>query len=245
MLVLWVRGGGKLRTTNKYIRSQIYFVLGKERVGLIVDKLYIPTRNAMLRNAIARGGNNNTVFSKNVSLLLLNGDSKYQILVGMYYKLSGVVQTINALLKEFSKGNFYTVANILTQYAYNKLSINLAGLAAEANKFPEYEVIRGSATSSLAGLYQCVLQYAELVDTKAQLEHCKEHEAILYDPVRLAEHIAKLNQRRVIFPESKVRVIPATLKPEYAAYVKQYGFPEGAVFDPDKLAFILKQLNMG
>ena len=197
----------------------------------------------MLKSSGSKGVTN-SVFAKNTGTILLNGDAKYQILAAMYYKLSGVIQTINALLKEYSKGNFYTVANILTQQAYNKLSTNLAGLAAEANKFPEYEIIRGSATSSLAGLYQCVLQYAELVDTKAQLEHCKDHEAILYDPVRLSEHIAKLNQRRIIFPESNVRVIPATLKPEYAAYVKQYGFPAGAVFDPDKLAFILNQLNM-
>ena len=176
--------------------------------------------------------------------MLLNGDSKYQILVGMYYKLSGVVQTINALLKEYSKGNFYAVANILTQQAYNKLSINLAGMAAEANKYPEYEIIRGSATSSLAGLYQCVLQYSELVDVRAQLELCREQEDILHDPKKLSEYINKLNQRRLIFPDSNVQVIPATLKPQYAAYVKQYGFPEGAVFDPDKLAFILQQLNM-
>ncbi|NDC83571.1 hypothetical protein EB093_07935 [bacterium] len=231
-------GGEKIILEVEYILCWI------RSARLIIGKLYIPTRNAMLKNAVARGGNNNTVFSKNVSLLLLNGDSKYQILVGMYYKLSGVVQTINALLKEYSKGNFYAVANILTKQAYNKLSINLASMAAEANKFPEYEIIRGSATSSLAGLYQCVLQYSELVDVRAQLELCREQEEILHDPKKLSEYIEKLNQRRLIFPDSHVQVIPATLKPQYAAYVKQYGFPEGAVFDPDKLAFILQQLNM-
>jgi hypothetical protein len=36
----------------------------------------------------------------------------------------------------------------------------------------------------------------------------------------------------------------ATLKPEYAEYIKQFGFPQGAIFEPDKLAFVLRLLNM-
>jgi hypothetical protein len=155
-----------------------------------------------------------------------------------------VVQTINTLMKEYSKGNFYTVANILTQASYNKLSISLAGLAAAANKFPDYETIRSSTTSSLGGLYQSILQYSELVDVKAQLGISREHESILYDPVKLKEYIESLNKRRAIFPESKVRVMAATLKPEYAEYVRRYGFPAGAVFEPDKLATVLQYLGM-
>lgn len=188
-------------------------------------------------------GSTKSMFSKNINNSIVTGDSKNQTQVAMYSKLSVVVTTINALMKEYSKGNFYAVANILTQTAYNKLSINLSNLAAEANKYPEYEIIRASTTSALAGLYQSIIQYTEYVDIQAQLEIAKDHEAILYDPVRLKEHIEKMNQRRRIFPDSKVQVISATLKPEYAAYVKQFGFPEGAVFDPDKLAIILKQLG--
>lgn len=198
----------------------------------------------MLRGAGNGSGNNKSVFSKNISNIIVNGNDTFQKLVAMYAKLSIVVTTINELLKEYSKGNFYAVTNILTQATYNKLSINLANLAAEANKYPEYEIIRTSTTSALAGLYQSIIQYSEYVDIQAQLELCKEHEAILYDPVKLKEYIEKMNQRRHIFPESKVQVISATLKPEYAEYIKQFGFPEGAVFDPDKLAFVLQKLGM-
>ena len=144
----------------------------------------------------------------------------------------------------YSKGHFFTVANILTQTTYNKLSISLANLAASSIKFPDYETIRNSSTSALGGLYQSILQYADLINVEAQLELAKEHEAILYDKVKLQEFINKMNQNRQIFPESNVTAMKATLKPEYAAYIKRFGFPEGAVFETDKLAVVLQQLGM-
>lgn len=174
-----------------------------------------------------------------------NNDSANQVLVAMYAKLAAVVQTINTLMLEYSKGHFYTVANILTQTTYNKLSISLSNLAVQANKYPDFETIRTSSTSALGGLYQSILQYSDLLDIKAQLALSKEHESILYDRVKLQEFINKMNNNRRIFPETSVTTIKATLKPEYAAYVKHFGFPEGAVFEPDKLAFVLQQLGIG
>jgi len=192
-----------------------------------------------------KGSSSNSVFSKNVNGSFASGDAVSQVLVGMYTKLSDVVETINTLMTEYSKGNFYVVANILTHERYNKLAISLANLAASQNKYPDYETIRMSSTSALAGLYQSILQYSAYVDVQAQLEISRERESILYDRVKLKEFIEKMNQNRRLFPDSNVQTIRATVKPEYAAYIKQFGFPEGAVFDPDKLAFILQQLSMG
>ena len=198
----------------------------------------------MFRSSSALTTVHNTVFSRNINLNLQNGDSSNQLIVAMYRKLAAVVYTINTLMKEYSKGNFYAVANILTEATYKKLSINLARLAVPSNKYHDYETIRMSSTSSLGGLYQSIFQYSELVDTKNKLEISKEHESILYDRVKLQEFINKLNQNKRLFPDSNVTVKKATLKPEYAEYIKHYGFPEGAVFDPDKLAFILQLLGM-
>lgn len=192
-----------------------------------------------------KNSTNNSVFSKNVNTSIAGGDVINQVLVGMYSKLSKVVETVNTLMKEYSQGNFYAVANILTLETYNKLSINLANLAVSSNKYPEYETIRNSSTTALGGLYQSILQYSELVNVQLQLDISKDRESILYDRTKLQEFIDKMNQQRQIFPESNVQVIKATLKPEYAAYVKQFGFPEGAVFEPDKLAFVLQQLGIG
>lgn len=186
----------------------------------------------------------NNVFTKNVGNVVANNESMNQLIVAMFKRLASVVQTVNTLMLEYSKGNFYTVANILTQSTYNKLSVSLSNLAVAANKYPDYETIRTSSTSALGGLYQSILQYSELVNVEAQLEISRERESILYDRVKLQEFINKLNQNKRVFPDSKVQVTKATLKPEYAEYVKRYGFPEGAVFEPDKLATVLRVLGI-
>jgi hypothetical protein len=41
---------------------------------------------------------------------------------------------------------------------------------------------------------------------------------------------------RSILPDSKVTIITAEIKAEYAEYIQMYGFPDGAVFEMDKLA---------
>lgn len=188
---------------------------------------------AMFRNSVPKGGNST----------IAGADATNQVMVTMYKKLAAVVQTVNTLMNEYSQGNFYTVANILTQQTYNKLSVTLSNLAASANKYPDYETIRASSTSALGGLYQSILQYSEYLDIQVQLELAKEQESILYDRVKLKEFIDKMNRNRQIFPDSEVNVMKATLKPEYAEYIKQFGFPAGAVFEPDKLAFILQKLG--
>jgi len=186
-----------------------------------------------------------TVFSKNVSSgngFVVSAGIADRSTINMYTRLSNVVQSINLLMTEYSAGNFYAVSNILTQEAYNRYSISLATLAQNPSQYPEYENIRASSTSALAGLYQSIIQYTNYVNLEAQLQICKQHEAILYDPVLLSDFINKMQQNRQIFPESKVTAKMATLKPEYAAYIEQYGFPEGCVFDPDRLAYILENM---
>lgn len=188
---------------------------------------------------------NNTIFSKNINLTFGNGDTINLTLINIYKKLAAAVNTINALMYEYSKGHFYTVANILTQRMYNNLSITLANLTLSSSKYPEYEILRNSTALSLGGLWQSIMQYSSYVDIETQLAIAKDHESILYDRDKLQAYINQFNQRKVLFPDSKVKATKAaTLKPEYAEYIKRYGFPEGAVFEPDKLAPILTQLGI-
>jgi hypothetical protein len=189
----------------------------------------------------------NTMFYRNVNAIngvILTGDGRSKMLVDMYARLATVSRTINVLMQEYSKGNFYEVANTLTNEVFNKLSMRLGALAADPVKYPDYEVIRAMTTCGLSGMYQGLLQYANLVETDLKLKICQEHESILHDPAKLQEWINHLRQRRTLFPESKVQVRKATLKPEYAEYIKQHGFPEGGVFDPNKLNAILNKLGI-
>jgi hypothetical protein len=184
------------------------------------------------------------MFYSNVGGALPTGNSTNQTLIDMYSKLASVTRTINTLMKEYSQGNFYEVANTLTTPVYNRISLLLGSLAADEGKYPDYEIIRQVSTEALGGMYQAVLQYSSLVDTKNKLMIVEEHDSILYDPVKLQDWINGLKQRRSLFPESKVQVRAATLKPEYALYVQIYGFPPGAVFEPDRMSAVLNMLNM-
>ena len=77
-----------------------------------------------------------------------------------------------------------------------------------------------------------------------ELAVSRQAEEILYDPQKLQRYISQINRETSAFPSSNVTAIAATLKPEYHEYVQQYGYPEGGVFDMDKLAVILKKLQI-
>lgn len=188
-----------------------------------------------------------SVFSRNVasggSTAFPTGASKDATNMLMYKKLSTYIDSIQIIFKEYTKGNFFQVANILTQPVYNRYAVELSNLSADPNKYRYYENLRLSCVNSLHGMYQGIQQYALMIDLQNSLELSREHEAILYDPVKLNAYIEELNKPKLALPDSNVTTIAATLKPEYAEYIALYGYPEGGVFDMDKLAAVLKQLN--
>jgi hypothetical protein len=47
------------------------------------------------------------------------------------------------------------------------------------------------------------------------------------------------------FGDINVTMPILTLKPEYAEYIKKYGYPEGGIFESDKIAEILENLGNG
>jgi hypothetical protein len=162
--------------------------------------------------------------------------------MSMYKDLSAYVESIRIIFEEYKLGRFNVVATILTQNVYNRYAVQLSNLSADPNKYREYETLRISCVNALHGMYQGVQQYERIIDLQNALELSQENEAILFDPVRLNAYIADLNRPKFAFPDSNVTTIAATLKPEYAEYIALYGYPEGGVFDMDKLAAILKQL---
>lgn len=187
-----------------------------------------------------------SVFSKNFASggasAFPTGDSKNSTSIAMYKKLSTYIESIRVIFEEYTKGRFFEVANILTQSVYKRYAVELNNLSADPNKYREYEILRVSCVNSLHGMYQGIQQYATVIDLQNSLELSKDNEAILYDPVRLNAYIEDLNKPKLALPDSNVTTIAATLKPEYAEYILLYGYPEGGVFDMDKLAAILKRL---
>ena len=165
-----------------------------------------------------------------------------------YHRLSEVIESINLLLDEYSKGNFQTVAEIFTQGLYQALSVRLVKLRNLHCDFKDYEKIRKSTVLALQGLYQSVMQYANYNNLNTMYDACKERSdrltSILTDPKKLREYIDNLNKKHsLILPSAEVTVVAAKIKPEYLEYIKLYGYPAGGIFDMDKLGEIIERLK--
>jgi hypothetical protein len=178
-------------------------------------------------------------FIKNVSGqngVFVTADKNNQLILNYYSKLSNIITVINTLLVEFAQGKFDLVTGVLTLELYNNLALQLSSIKQNGKIYPDYENIRISTTRALAGLYQGIQQYILLQNTSASLTTYKQKASILDDKNKLQEYINSLLGSRSIFPDSKVTIIKADIKPEYVEYIQMFGFPEGSVFDMDKLA---------
>jgi len=183
--------------------------------------------------------NTQSRFQNNVSGqngVFVTAEKNGELLLNYYTKLSNIITAINTLLIKFSQGQFDLVTGVLTKNLYNNLALQLNSIKQNSKLYPEYENIRVSTTRALAGLYQGIQQYILLKNTEANLTATTEKASILDDKTKLQEYINHLLGARSILPDSKVTIITAEIKPEYAEYIQMYGFPEGAVFEMDKLA---------
>ena len=188
-------------------------------------------------------------FIKNVSGqngVFVTADKNNQLIMNYYAKLSNIVTAINTLLVEFAQGRFNLVNSVLTQDLYNNLALQLSNIKQNAKLYPDFENIRTSTTRALAGLFQGIQQYILLQNTEANLILYKEKASILDDKTKLQNYINSLLGSRSIFPDSKVTIVSAEIKPEYVEYIQMFGFPDGAVFEMDKLAMaIISAKNKG
>lgn len=166
----------------------------------------------------------------------MNKAQENERLVEYYDQLSQLVQVIERLLREFALGEFEVLVTVFTSEIYDRLAQDLYDLQKDPSKYPEYEILRKSATHSLEGLQQGLLQYSVLKNTEAELAVAKKAEEILHNTEKLKAYIQSILGSRSIFSKKNVRTIRAEMKPEYTEYVRLYGFPRGAVFEMDKLA---------
>jgi hypothetical protein len=188
-------------------------------------------------------------FIKNVSGqngVFVTADKNNQLIMNYYAKLSNIVTAINTLLVEFAQGRFNLVNSVLTQDLYNSLALQLSNIKQNAKLYPDFENIRTSTTRALAGLFQGIQQYILLQNTEANLTIFQQKASILDDKTKLQNYINSLLGSRSIFPDSKVTIVSAEIKPEYVEYIQMFGFPDGAVFEMDKLATaIISAKNKG
>lgn len=179
-------------------------------------------------------------------------------LVDLYHQLSLFVNSVKTLQDTYSAGNVSAVAHILTADVYAQMSAQLEALAFDLNvydtrafvtvseMYEDYENIRKNTGAGLLTLHKACLQYATLEDVTLKLMSAQEKVDILLDPVKLKKYIEEMNSRAMtrLFPESVITAKKATVKPEYAEYIKRYGYPPGGAFDADKLGQIVQDLGL-
>jgi len=162
--------------------------------------------------------------------------------LSMFSKLSRYIESIKILFYEYSLGNISIVGNILNLKTYETISIELAKLSASSIKYPRYEQLRKNYAYAIAGLYQSLLQNLKINELQNRLNTALDKASILDNPERLKEYIK--NFKSTIFPDTSITIIKATIKPQYAEYIKLYGMPSGGVFDLDKLGEIMIRLGL-
>jgi hypothetical protein len=137
-----------------------------------------------------------------------------------------VGEDLEKLLKLYSTGNFTKLQEELTYEVYNELSQALFKESYE--KSIGYTNVYSALNRSLEGLYKSTLieesHKTEIAQLKAKL--------------KLAE-----NPQSNILSVSSENPVIANVKPEILEYIRLYGFPKGGVFEPEKLAQIIKKLD--
>lgn len=171
----------------------------------------------------------------------MNSNNSCSKILNMFVKLSNYIESIKILFYEYSLGNISLVSSILTQKTYETISVEFTKMSVSEQKYPKYEQLRKNYVYAISGLYQSLLQNLKMNECESSLTSALNRASILDDPDKLKEYINSF--KSVIFPDTTVQIISAKIKPEYLEYIKLYGYPEGNVFNPDRLGEIILRLR--
>lgn len=135
-----------------------------------------------------------------------------------------VGKKIGDLSKLLSLGKYTELQNQLNYELYTSLSVSLYN--ENYDKSIGYTNLRNILYYNLEGLFKIVLltetHADEIENLKSQIENLK-------------------NPKQSVFSTYAQNKIVAEIRPEIITYISLYGFPEGGVFDAEKLAEIIDQ----
>lgn len=165
---------------------------------------------------------------KRTSIILEGTIENYEKLnLQMISLYKNVASDINTLLEASINGNLEYVKNNLSTEKYLGYSKLLAD--ERCKRFPSYENIRKIINNILAVLKSSVSLEDDLRNQISELQK--------------QVNIMTLPEENTVFNVSQQVNIVAEIKPEYLEYVRLYGMPQGAAFDPDKLADVISRLS--
>jgi len=190
------------------------------------------SRTAFATRTTSNGAGSNTSYAYNPYI----SSDGIPIILTFYSQLSGILDTLIKLFYNFSIGNYEYVDTHLTDTLYYNLSIKLLSLQQDGYVFPDYENFRITITRGLEGIKKAMNLYKTLEGRNITLAMVQARADILDDMDKLKEFINNLGGAVSIFNDVTVTSVAAQLKPEIAIYLKLYGYPEGGVFEMERLA---------
>ena len=153
--------------------------------------------------------------------------------------IDDINSSIGDLIKLFADGDFEQLEQLLPYDEYCRISAEIYSNFRIGNQYQAHENIRLITRDTLLGIYRGVCQYQELVACLNSLQKSQDKASILDDRERLLTYINSLTNSKYLFPESTVGMTVAPqIKEPYNTYVRLFGFPDKALFNPDLLAVV-------
>lgn len=180
--------------------------------------------------------NRKTVFQSNVSGISIA--TRRTLMINLV--LRDILAVTNAYLNYYMIDDMDSLKTVFTTEKFLALTHVLVNM-------PFLEVtetlIRDVALKTLASLRGAIFHYDQYQSIKYQNEKLKEENEILHDRDKLNEYIEQLNSRMQnegLFTSSFTAPAPK-INGTYFIYIKNFGYPENAIFDP----IILSKIQNG
>jgi hypothetical protein len=192
----------------------------------LVDQLNLLITNDSIQ------GNNNDIYTKMNEIYTirdvvntLNSDILSKSLEGVLGRLyENVGKDIKEYTSKYSLGEDLT--DVFTYTVYRTLSVELFKESFPSS--PNYTYIYDLIVSCLEGLYKSVIRD-------------REYNAEIKTLHRIIDDLKNISSGHLLDASATVDAV-ALVRPEIKVYVSRYGFPEGGVFESDKLATIIAEL---
>ena len=149
--------------------------------------------------------------------------------------LKNILNLLNVYLNYYIVGDIDTLSNLLTPEQYLLLSNTLINMPFHGNTNTDLVLVRDGALKTLATLRGSVFHAQNYQYIEGKYNTANERNEILDDPEKLREYINELNRRlhnEKMFGGQQITAIVPTIDSIYLIYIKHFGYPENAIFDP-------------
>jgi len=153
---------------------------------------------------------------------------------------SKVSKLIYSYINDYIEDRFEYLIEKFTFDHFEDISVSLYNLRKPNKKM--YETIRKNTANVIKVIYQSVDLYKNYLGIRAGFIEAKERLKILDDIKQLKIYLKSLISSSS-FADVTVSAKPLFISPEIVKYFNLYGVPCNGIFDPEKLARIIEELE--